>query len=86
MITEGITRLIPDLVDSIEMIPADILDLASLIEIMGDLKVERVIHMAAIMGSWYDTHPIMCYQVDLGGTLNVLEADSSKSRKKGSPW
>jgi nucleoside-diphosphate-sugar epimerase len=68
------TRLIPDLVDSTEIIPADILDLASLTEIMGDLKVERVVHLAALMGSWYDTHPIMCYQVNLGGTLNVLEA------------
>lgn len=76
------TRLIPDLVDRIEVIPADILDLSSLIEIMGDFKVERVIHMAAVMGNWYDTHPIMSYQVNFGGTLNVLEAARANHLKR----
>jgi len=76
------TRLIPDLIDRIELIPADILDLASLIEITRDFQVERVVHMAAVMGNWYDEHPIMSCKVNFEGTLNVLEAARANHVKR----
>jgi UDP-glucose 4-epimerase len=53
---------------------ADVQDLAALLRIMREDTTTRVIHLAAALGDQYDTQPWGSYQVNLGGTINVLEA------------
>jgi UDP-glucose 4-epimerase len=52
----------------------DVQDLAGLLRAVTAEKVHRIIHLAAAIGDQYDTQPWGSYQVNLGGTLNVLEA------------
>jgi UDP-glucose 4-epimerase len=62
-----LTRRLPLLV-------VDIQDLASILRVMQTHAITRVIHLAAALGDQYDAQPWGSYQVNLGGTINVLEA------------
>lgn len=53
---------------------ADVQDLAGLLRVISEDRAERIIHLAAAIGDQFDTQPWGTYQVNLGGTLNVLEA------------
>jgi UDP-glucose 4-epimerase len=53
---------------------ADVQDLAAILSAMRAHAVTRVIHLAAALGDQYDRQPWGSYQVNLGGTINVLEA------------
>lgn len=52
----------------------DIRDLAQVLEVFGRIKPERVIHLAALVGEWYNQHPYANEETNVGGTLNMLEA------------
>jgi UDP-glucose 4-epimerase len=63
-----------DLTGCVLLSTVDIQDLAALLRVVTQEKVERIIHLAAALGDQYDGQPWGSYQVNLGGTLNVLEA------------
>ncbi len=67
-------RNLRDLIDRVPLLPVDVLDLSSLVHLVMREKVWRVVHLAAALGDHYDSHPWISYQVNLGGTLHVLEA------------
>ncbi|RJQ09519.1 MAG: NAD(P)-dependent oxidoreductase [Bacillota bacterium] len=52
----------------------DICDLSQIVAIIKDVGPEVVIHMAALVGDWYNLHPLANLNTNLGGTLNMLEA------------
>ena len=69
--------LAPDLVDQIdnaEVIIGDILDLATLIRTVQKHKIERIIHLAALMPGAAQANPAVGLNVNCFGTVNVLEA------------
>ncbi len=63
-----------DVARRVPLIAADIQDLGALLRAMREHAVTHVIHLAAAIGDQYDTQPWGSYQVNLGGTINVLEA------------
>jgi UDP-glucose 4-epimerase len=62
-----------DLTSRVTVRTVDIQDLAGLLRAVNQEKIDRIIHLAAAIGDQYDTQPWGSYQVNLGGTLNVLE-------------
>ncbi|MGQ0568894.1 MAG: NAD-dependent epimerase/dehydratase family protein [Armatimonadota bacterium] len=66
-----------DLAEHVPLRVADVQDLGGLLRVMTVDRVTRVIHLAAALGDQFDTQPWGSYQVNLGGTLNVLEAARS---------
>jgi len=52
----------------------DICDLAQVMEMFAAVKPDRVIHLAALVGEWYNQHPLANEETNVGGTLNMLEA------------
>lgn len=61
--------------DKIKMIPADLLDLSSLIRLIADNKPDVISHLAAqsFVGDSY-TNPIITVETNTIGTLNLFEA------------
>ena len=58
---------------NIEIIRGDILDLAHLIRTVQEYKVNRIIHMAALLTGAYASNPLAILQVNCLGTINILE-------------
>jgi len=63
-----------ELAKRIPVVAADVQDLGAMLRVLTDHRVERIVHLAAAIGDQFDTQPWGSYQVNLGGTLNVLEA------------
>jgi UDP-glucose 4-epimerase len=59
---------------SVTIYPVDVQDLASLVRLVQEQRISRIVHLAAVIGRQYDEQPWLSYAVNLGGTLNVLEA------------
>ena len=66
--------LIPDLEGRIEVVTGDLLDLPSLVRTVLEKKVERILHLAAMLPSQAQANPYQGFQVNALGTLHVLEA------------
>lgn len=67
------TRLLGDIADRFEIVRGDIRDLPLLFETVKRFNVKRIIHMAYLLGE-SESNPSLGLQINLGGTLNVLEA------------
>jgi nucleoside-diphosphate-sugar epimerase len=52
----------------------DVRDLALTLELIAESRPDRVIHLAALVGEWYNRHPLGNHETNVGGTLNMLEA------------
>jgi GDP-4-dehydro-6-deoxy-D-mannose reductase len=67
----GIEHLLPQ----VRLERVDLRDFAHLREVLGDVQPERIYHLAAF-SSVVDSfeNPRECYEVNLGGTLNLLES------------
>ena len=66
--------LIPDLEGRVEVVTGDLLDLPNLVRTVLDRKVERILHLAAMMPPQAQANPYQGFQVNALGTVNVLEA------------
>src|SRR3989344_2869894 len=72
--TEDLTR-VKHLQNKIKMVPADLLDLSSLIRVIADHKPDYIFHLAAqsyVPDSF--TNPIITVETNTIGTVNLLEA------------
>lgn len=72
--TEDMSR-IKDIKNKIKMVPADLLDLSSLIRLIADNKPDYIFHLAAqsyVPDSF--TNPIITVETNTVGTVNLLEA------------
>ena len=63
-----------DLAGRVEVEATDVRDLAALVQSFRNRRVSRVVHLAARFGRASDRHPRSSMEVNLGGTLSVLEA------------
>jgi UDP-glucose 4-epimerase len=52
----------------------DVRDLAQVLETLADVRADRVIHLAALVGDWYNRHPLANEETNVVGTINMLEA------------
>ena len=68
------TALLKDCEDGFTLIEGDILDLDRLSAAIGDHRIERVIHMAALMPDAAQADMALGWAVNATGTVNVLEA------------
>jgi UDP-glucose 4-epimerase len=71
--------LVQDLVGQFEVIQGDINDLAALIRVLQKHKIQRLVHMAALMPPAAEADPYKGFIVNALGTVNVLEAASLTS-------
>jgi UDP-glucose 4-epimerase len=76
------TPFLNDIEDHIVYVQGDVLDLDKLIETIRTYKIERVIHMAAVMSAPSDANPPMAVRVNVEGTANVLEAAAKCNVKR----
>jgi UDP-glucose 4-epimerase len=61
-------------VEGIDYRRLDVRDLALVLEVLSAANPNRVIHLAALVGDWYNRHPLGNHETNVGGTLNMLEA------------
>ena len=66
--------LIGDILDKIDFEAGDILDMPRLLDIIKRHKVTHIVHAAAFVGAVSAQNPALSIQVNVMGTVNVLEA------------
>jgi nucleoside-diphosphate-sugar epimerase len=52
----------------------DVRDLALVLEVVAGARPDGVVHLAALVGEWYNRHPLGNHETNVGGTLHMLEA------------
>ena len=67
-------KLIGDILDKVDFEAGDIQDMPRLLEIIKRHKVTHVVHAAAFVGAVSQANPALSIQVNVMGTVNVLEA------------
>jgi UDP-glucose 4-epimerase len=66
--------LVRDLKERFDFVPGDVLDLPGLMRLVKEREIGRIVHLAALMPPAAQENPPVGWQVNLGGTLNALEA------------
>jgi UDP-glucose 4-epimerase len=67
-------RLIGDILDRIDFEAGDILDMPRLLDVIKRHRVTHIVHAAAFVGAVSAANPALSIQVNVMGTVNVLEA------------
>ena len=68
------TTLVSEISDKLDIVMGDIMDLAGLISAIKEYRIQRICHLAALMGKAAQANPRLGFQVNALGTVNVLEA------------
>jgi UDP-glucose 4-epimerase len=66
-------RLVGDIADKIDFEPGDILDMPRLLDVIKRHGVTHIVHAAAFVGAVSAANPAQSIQVNVMGTVNVLE-------------
>lgn len=66
--------LIHAIKDKVRIVQGDLAILAEVLEVVKNHKIEVIYHMGALLSASAEERPITAYQVNAGGTFNVLEA------------
>lgn len=66
--------LTPEEVRRVEIVKADIGDTALMTQLMREHKIDRVIHLAAVLGDVAERDPAEAVRVNLLGTISVFQA------------
>jgi UDP-glucose 4-epimerase len=67
-------RLVADILDKIDFESGDVLDLARMLDVIKRHKITHVVHAAGFVGAVSAANPALSIQVNVIGTVNVLEA------------
>ncbi|MBI4280235.1 MAG: NAD(P)-dependent oxidoreductase [Armatimonadetes bacterium] len=70
----GPSRAIASLDGRVPLVIGHVDDLGSILDAVRAHRVTRIIHLARVASPLNDEHPGSLYQVDFGGSVNVLEA------------
>lgn len=68
--------------ERVAVVHGDITDLPHLIHVAQEHRVERIIHMASMLSRASVANPSLAVQVNIGGTVNVLETARILGLKK----
>ncbi|MEI9475294.1 MAG: NAD-dependent epimerase/dehydratase family protein [Deltaproteobacteria bacterium] len=63
-----------DIVDKMDIVVGDISDIASIIRVLKEYGIKRIIHVASAMPDAAKANPFIGFKVNAFGTLNILEA------------
>ena len=66
--------LTPEEIDKVEIIKADINDTEFMTNLMKERKIEKVIHLAAILGDLAEKDPAEAVRVNILGTISIFNA------------
>ena len=62
-----------------------IMDTALLDRIMAEYEIDRIVHLAALLSTRSEFSPTAAHQVNVGGTLNLLEFAEREAESHGRP-
>ncbi len=68
------TSLIPDLTDKLDIVTGDILDIPGILRVLKDYRIKIAVHLAALSNRVAQLNPVVGFNVNAVGTVNVLEA------------
>jgi UDP-glucose 4-epimerase len=75
-------RLIFDILDKVDFESGDVLDWARLLDVIKRHKITHIVHAAGFVGAVSAANPALSIQVNVMGTVNVLEAARSFDIKR----
>ena len=67
-------NLISDIVDKVEVELGDVTDLPRLMDVIKRNEITHIVHAAAFVGAVSQANPALSINVNVNGTVNVLEA------------
>jgi nucleoside-diphosphate-sugar epimerase len=86
IVTLDLTRLDQAIARKVDReITGSILDRAVLERILAEFQVELVFHLAALLSTRSEFTPITAHEVNVGGTLNLLEFAQHEAESHGRP-
>jgi threonine 3-dehydrogenase len=66
--------LIHDIKDKLKIVQGDLSSWAEVLEVVKQFKIDGIYHTGALLSASAEEKPITAYQVNAGGTFNILEA------------
>jgi len=66
--------LIKDIKDKVKIVQGNLASWAEVLEVVKQNKIEGIYHTGALLSASAEEKPITAYEVNAGGTFNVLEA------------
>lgn len=63
-----------DLKDKVKFVRGDILNATDILRTIKEEKIDRVIHTISLLLADSQANPVSAYKINIGGTVNVLEA------------
>ena len=66
--------LIKDIKDKVKIVQGDLSSWAEVLEVVKQYKIDGIYHTGALLSASAEEKPITAYNVNAGGTFNILEA------------
>jgi nucleoside-diphosphate-sugar epimerase len=86
VVTLDVARLEPSIASKVDReITGSILDKSALERILAEFQVELVFHLAALLSTRAEFTPVTAHQVNVEGTLNLLEFAQREAESHGRP-
>jgi threonine 3-dehydrogenase len=86
VVTLDVARLDPSMAAKVDReITGSILDRSVLERILAEFRVELVFHLAALLSTRSEFTPVSAHQVNVEGTLNLLEFAQREAESHGQP-
>jgi nucleoside-diphosphate-sugar epimerase len=86
IVTLDVARLDPDIASQVDReITGSILDRAVLERVLAEFQVELIFHLAALLSTRAEFTPTTAHQVNVEGTLNLLEFAQQEAESHGRP-
>jgi nucleoside-diphosphate-sugar epimerase len=86
IVTLDVARLDPTIAPKVEReITGSILDRSLLERVLAEFQVELVFHLAALLSTRAEFTPVTAHQVNVEGTLNLLEFAQHEAESHGRP-
>jgi nucleoside-diphosphate-sugar epimerase len=86
IVTIDIARLDPAMARKVDReITGSILDRGLLERVLAEFQVELVFHLAALLSTRSEFTPVTAHEVNVGGTLNLLEFAQHEAESHGRP-
>ena len=84
IVTLDVVPLAPDLARHVHReVLGSILDVALLERLMAEYDIDRVFHLAALLSTRAEFSPLTAHQVNVGGTLHLLEFAQHEAESHG---